>query len=65
MAPECIDDSDIARLVAAGVIVAAGHTAATVERTRQALAAEFDAPAGTVATWIRRSLSQIRDGIDR
>ncbi len=39
VAPECIDDSDIARLVAAGVIVAAGHTAATVERTRQALAA--------------------------
>ena len=32
---------------------------------RQALAVEFDAPAGTVATWIRRSLGQIRDGIDR
>lgn len=39
VAPECVDDRDIARLVAAGVIVAAGHTAATVERTRQALAA--------------------------
>ena len=33
--------------------------------SRQALAVEFDAPAGTVATWIRRSLGQIRDGIDR
>ena len=33
--------------------------------SRKALAVEFDAPAGTVATWIRRSLSQIRDGIDR
>ena len=33
--------------------------------SRHALAVEFDAPAGTVATWIRRSLSQIRDGIDR
>ena len=32
---------------------------------RHALAVEFDAPAGTVATWIRRSLGQIRDGIDR
>jgi N-acetylglucosamine-6-phosphate deacetylase len=39
LAPECVDDRDIARLAAAGVIVAAGHTAATVERTREALAA--------------------------
>jgi N-acetylglucosamine-6-phosphate deacetylase len=39
VAPECVDDRDIAQLVAAGVIVAAGHTAATVERTREALAA--------------------------
>ncbi|HET9626469.1 MAG TPA: N-acetylglucosamine-6-phosphate deacetylase, partial [Kofleriaceae bacterium] len=39
LAPECVDDADIARLAAAGITVAAGHTAATVERTRQALAA--------------------------
>jgi N-acetylglucosamine-6-phosphate deacetylase len=39
LAPECVDDRDIARLAAAGVMVAAGHTAASVERTRQALAA--------------------------
>jgi N-acetylglucosamine-6-phosphate deacetylase len=39
VAPECVDDRDIAQLVAAGVIVAAGHTAATVERTRETLAA--------------------------
>jgi RNA polymerase sigma-70 factor (ECF subfamily) len=28
--------------------------------SRQALAAEFDAPVGTVATWLRRSLGQLR-----
>ncbi len=39
VAPECVGDGDIARLAAAGVVVAAGHTAATVERTGQALAA--------------------------
>ena len=39
LAPECVDDADIAQLAAAGIIVAAGHTAATVERTREALAA--------------------------
>ncbi|HTE49950.1 MAG TPA: N-acetylglucosamine-6-phosphate deacetylase [Kofleriaceae bacterium] len=39
VAPETIDDRDIERLAAAGVTVAAGHTAATVERTCQALAA--------------------------
>jgi N-acetylglucosamine-6-phosphate deacetylase len=39
LAPECVDDRDIARLAAAGVTLAAGHTAATVERTRAALAA--------------------------
>jgi len=39
VAPECVDDAAIAELTAAGVVVAAGHTAATVERTRQALAA--------------------------
>jgi N-acetylglucosamine-6-phosphate deacetylase len=39
LAPECVDDADIARLAAAGIIVAAGHTAASVERTRAALAA--------------------------
>lgn len=39
LAPECVDDRDIARLVAAGITLAAGHTAATLERTRQALAA--------------------------
>jgi RNA polymerase sigma-70 factor, ECF subfamily len=33
--------------------------------SRHALAVEFDAPASTVATWIRRSLGQIRDGIGR
>jgi RNA polymerase sigma-70 factor (ECF subfamily) len=33
--------------------------------SRKALAVEFDAPAGTVATWIRRSLGQIREGVDR
>ncbi len=39
LAPECVDDRDIARLAAAGIILSAGHTAATLERTRQALAA--------------------------
>jgi len=39
LAPECVDDADIARLAAAGIVVAAGHTAASVERTRAALAA--------------------------
>jgi N-acetylglucosamine-6-phosphate deacetylase len=39
LAPECVDDRDIARLAAAGVTIAAGHTAATFERTQQALAA--------------------------
>jgi RNA polymerase sigma-70 factor (ECF subfamily) len=33
--------------------------------SRHALAIELDAPNGTVATWIRRSLGQIRAGIDR
>jgi N-acetylglucosamine-6-phosphate deacetylase len=39
IAPECVDDRDLARLAAAGITLAAGHTAATVERTREALAA--------------------------
>jgi N-acetylglucosamine-6-phosphate deacetylase len=39
LAPECVDDRDLSRLAAAGVIVAAGHTAASLERTREALAA--------------------------
>jgi len=39
LAPECVDDRDIARLAAAGATLAAGHTAATVERTHAALAA--------------------------
>jgi N-acetylglucosamine-6-phosphate deacetylase len=39
LAPECIDDRDIARLAAAGITLSAGHTAATIERTREALAA--------------------------
>jgi N-acetylglucosamine-6-phosphate deacetylase len=39
LAPECVDDADIARLAAAGITVAAGHTAASLERTRAALAA--------------------------
>jgi N-acetylglucosamine-6-phosphate deacetylase len=39
LAPECVDDRDIARLAAAGITLAAGHTAATFERTREALAA--------------------------
>ena len=39
LAPECVGDRDLARLAAAGVRLAAGHSAATVERTREALAA--------------------------
>lgn len=39
IAPEVVDDRTIAQLASAGAIVAAGHTAATVERTREALAA--------------------------
>jgi N-acetylglucosamine-6-phosphate deacetylase len=39
VAPEVVDDRTIAQLAAAGAVVAAGHTAATVERTREALAA--------------------------
>jgi N-acetylglucosamine-6-phosphate deacetylase len=39
LAPERVDDADIARLAAAGITVSAGHTAASVERTRAALAA--------------------------
>jgi N-acetylglucosamine-6-phosphate deacetylase len=39
LAPECVDDAVIAQLSGAGVLVAAGHTAASVERSRQALAA--------------------------
>jgi N-acetylglucosamine-6-phosphate deacetylase len=39
LAPERVDDKDLARLAAAGVVIAAGHTAASVERTRAALAA--------------------------
>jgi N-acetylglucosamine-6-phosphate deacetylase len=39
LAPECVGDPDLVRLAAAGVRLAAGHSAATVERTREALAA--------------------------
>lgn len=39
VAPECVDDRDITRLAAAGITVAAGHTAATFERIHQARAA--------------------------
>ena len=39
LAPERVDDRDIARLAAAGITLAAGHTAATLERTREAVAA--------------------------
>jgi RNA polymerase sigma-70 factor (ECF subfamily) len=31
--------------------------------SRQALAVEFDAPAGTVATWLRRCLAEIRERV--
>ncbi len=39
LAPECVSEATIRRLVAAGVIVAAGHTAADYEATRDALRA--------------------------
>jgi len=39
LAPECVDDRDLARLAAAGITIAAGHTAASLERTQQAIAA--------------------------
>jgi N-acetylglucosamine-6-phosphate deacetylase len=39
LAPECVDDRDLARLAAAGITLSAGHTAATLERTREALVA--------------------------
>jgi N-acetylglucosamine-6-phosphate deacetylase len=39
LAPECVDDDAIAQLAGGGVLVAAGHTAATVERCREALSA--------------------------
>lgn len=39
VAPECVEDLDIARLAGAGITLSAGHTAASVERTRQAIAA--------------------------
>lgn len=37
LAPEVVEDADIARLRAAGIVVAGGHSAATAERTRQAI----------------------------
>ncbi|MBJ6765794.1 N-acetylglucosamine-6-phosphate deacetylase [Myxococcaceae bacterium JPH2] len=39
LAPERVPDAAIARLVAAGAVLAAGHTAASHERTRQAVRA--------------------------
>jgi N-acetylglucosamine-6-phosphate deacetylase len=39
VAPERVDDASIGRLAAAGVVVSAGHTAATFERTSEAVAA--------------------------
>ncbi|MCY1081299.1 N-acetylglucosamine-6-phosphate deacetylase [Archangium lansingense] len=39
LAPECVDDAVIQRLTSAGVVLSAGHTAATYERTREALVA--------------------------
>ncbi|WP_224360607.1 N-acetylglucosamine-6-phosphate deacetylase [Hyalangium versicolor] len=39
VAPERVDDASIGRLAAAGVVVSAGHTAATFERTNEAVAA--------------------------
>ncbi|WP_044559989.1 N-acetylglucosamine-6-phosphate deacetylase [Azospirillum sp. B4] len=39
LAPEQVDDADIARLVRAGVILAGGHSAASHERTQAALRA--------------------------
>lgn len=37
LAPECVEDAAIARLAASGVVVAAGHTAASFERIRAAV----------------------------
>ncbi|RKI04365.1 N-acetylglucosamine-6-phosphate deacetylase [Corallococcus sp. AB038B] len=37
LAPECVDDATLRRLTTAGVVLSAGHTAATSERTTQAL----------------------------
>ncbi|WP_375756678.1 N-acetylglucosamine-6-phosphate deacetylase [Corallococcus exercitus] len=37
LAPECVDDATLRRLATAGVVLSAGHTAATSERTTQAL----------------------------
>jgi N-acetylglucosamine-6-phosphate deacetylase len=39
LAPEQVEDSFIARLTSAGAVLSAGHTAASYERTREALAA--------------------------
>ncbi|MFY0570792.1 N-acetylglucosamine-6-phosphate deacetylase [Archangium lansingense] len=39
LAPECVADAVIQRLASAGVVLSAGHTAATYERTREALVA--------------------------
>lgn len=39
LAPECVDDTVIAQLAAGGIVLAAGHTAATFERTHAALRA--------------------------
>ncbi|MFB1479504.1 N-acetylglucosamine-6-phosphate deacetylase [Corallococcus sp. RDP092CA] len=39
LAPECVDDATLRRLASAGVVLSAGHTAATSERTTQALRA--------------------------
>ncbi|MBN8229056.1 N-acetylglucosamine-6-phosphate deacetylase [Corallococcus macrosporus] len=37
LAPECVDDATLRRLATSGVVLSAGHTAATSERTTQAL----------------------------
>ncbi|GMU02918.1 N-acetylglucosamine-6-phosphate deacetylase [Corallococcus caeni] len=37
LAPECVDDAILRRLATSGVVLSAGHTAATSERTTQAL----------------------------
>ncbi|RKG85621.1 N-acetylglucosamine-6-phosphate deacetylase [Corallococcus sp. CA049B] len=37
LAPECVDDATLRRLANSGVVLSAGHTAATSERTTQAL----------------------------
>jgi N-acetylglucosamine-6-phosphate deacetylase len=39
LAPEQVDDAAIGRLASAGVVLSAGHTAATYERMKEALAA--------------------------